>query len=250
MNNDKEQELTYGDLEEHIATHLEQGTHIPKEDIEAAVRMIMISVRQEVKCKSTPKTLPNTKWQESFEKEFRKHYEGILSEEVIKKSILWNIDFMSPYMSQESSQTLPNVKWPEKKEEKIEECKKVVGEAQPTQLVPSHLEPPDYETPLNRAFLINKIDEWYEQKFKGQSGYKKVSIFDLIADFIIDTKYGTPALPSVEEIAKSMCSYLLKEGYTYDGDFSRLIKKFPGLIDHLAIVVYDRLKGERKDNEL
>ena len=41
--------LDYGDLEEHIATHLEQGTHIPKEDIPAAVRLIMISVRQEVK---------------------------------------------------------------------------------------------------------------------------------------------------------------------------------------------------------
>lgn len=46
------EELTYGDLENQIACHLEHGTHIPKEDIEAAVRMIMISVRQEVK--STP----------------------------------------------------------------------------------------------------------------------------------------------------------------------------------------------------
>ena len=44
-------ELDYGKLEEHIACHLENGTNIPKEDIEPAVRMIMISVRQEIKIK-------------------------------------------------------------------------------------------------------------------------------------------------------------------------------------------------------
>lgn len=41
--------VSYGDLEKHIENHLRQGTHIPEEDIEPAIRMIMISVRQEVK---------------------------------------------------------------------------------------------------------------------------------------------------------------------------------------------------------
>lgn len=72
------------------------------------------------------------------------------------------------------------------------------------ELVPSHLEPPDYETPLNRAFLENKISEWYDKKFAHETKrFKTVSVFDLIADFIMDTGFGQPKprkLPTVEDI--------------------------------------------------
>lgn len=75
----------------------------------------------------------------------------------------------------------------------IDACKEAY-EAHTAGLVPSRLEPPDYETPLNRAFLINKISEWYDIKFLHEKlRFKTISVFDLIADFIIDTKYGTPS---------------------------------------------------------
>lgn len=55
----------------------------------------------------------------------------------------------------------------------------------------SYLEPPDYETPLKRALLINDICAWYHKKFANRkSDYIKVSVYDLIADFIIDNKYS------------------------------------------------------------
>lgn len=38
-------------------------------------------------------------WQEDYAKAFRKHYEGILSSEMIDKSIQWNLEFMGTYMS-------------------------------------------------------------------------------------------------------------------------------------------------------
>lgn len=58
--------------------------------------------------------------------------------------------------------------------------------------VPPWQEPPDFRTPLYRAELINKINAWYENKFKGKSGYAKVSIFDLIADFIFSEYFIKP----------------------------------------------------------
>jgi hypothetical protein len=53
-------------------------------------------------------------------------------------------------------------------------------------------EPPDYETPLNRALLLNKINDWYDIKFKEvRASHITVSVLDLIADFIIETKFGS-----------------------------------------------------------
>lgn len=60
-----------------------------------------------------------------------------------------------------------------------------------TENIPSHLESPDYKTPLKRALLINDIFAWYHKKFANRkSDYIKVSVYDLIADFIIDNKYS------------------------------------------------------------
>lgn len=47
----------------------------------------------------------------------------------------------------------------------------------------------DYKPMVDRALLINDIREWYYKKFKGINGYRTMSVFDLIADFIIDTNY-------------------------------------------------------------
>lgn len=37
-------------------------------------------------------------WKEAYSKQFRRHYEGILSEETIQKSLQWNLEFMGTYM--------------------------------------------------------------------------------------------------------------------------------------------------------
>ncbi len=84
--------------------------------------------------------------------------------------------------------------------------------------IPSHLEPPDYETPLNRAFLVNKISEWYDKKFANETKiFKQVSVFDLIADFILDTKFGTPKENLVELDESQLSSDLGKFNIEYNG---------------------------------
>lgn len=56
-------------------------------------------------------------------------------------------------------------------------------------LLPPWKEEPNYEPMVYRAKLINEISDWYYKKFKpGASDYVRVSVFDLIADFIIDTR--------------------------------------------------------------
>lgn len=51
-------------------------------------------------------------------------------------------------------------------------------------------DPPDpFKLALERNDITIDIEEWYEKKFKNKSGYLKVSVFDLIADFIIDAGY-------------------------------------------------------------
>lgn len=54
--------------------------------------------------------------------------------------------------------------------------------------LPPWKEPLDTEPMIYRAKLINEIREWYYKKFKGGPEYRQVSIFDLIADFIMDTR--------------------------------------------------------------
>ncbi len=47
----------------------------------------------------------------------------------------------------------------------------------------------DYNKPLERAELILDIQKWYENKFKDvKTEYLKVSVFDLMADFVLDTR--------------------------------------------------------------
>lgn len=41
---------------------------------------------------------------------------------------------------------------------------------------------------LQRAELVNQIGDWYSKKFNDQGSWQKVSVFDLIADFIMDTR--------------------------------------------------------------
>lgn len=184
----------------------------------------------------TPKTLPNTNWQVAFTKEFCKHYEGILSEEAIKKSIQWNIDFMSPYMSQ----TLPNVKWPEPREhnfcqiglgtagctcgadyanEMLNACKKAVGEAQPAGLVP-------LDEDEIRIMLIDAIASGITAKETRGFG-KDISDIPRVHAKLICSKFGTPALPSVEELMDIISLY---EGR--DDLHDRI----------LAIAIHERLK--------
>jgi hypothetical protein len=44
------------------------------------------------------------------------------------------------------------------------------------------------ESRIYRARLVNKINAWYKGKFANQTGYQKVSVYDLIADFVMDTQ--------------------------------------------------------------
>jgi hypothetical protein len=115
------------------------------------------------------------------------------------------------------------------------------------QPIPSHLESPDYETPLNRASLINKIHHWYDKKFQHTKNfeYLKINVFDLIADFIMDTKFSTPAvnLPSVEilkNIIKDELSGIIDENtdelfFTDGAEFKS---------ERIARIIYARLIKE------
>ena len=50
-------------------------------------------------------------------------------------------------------------------------------------------EPVDYKPMIDRAKIINEIWEWYHKKYEGKSGVLKISVSDLIADFIIENGY-------------------------------------------------------------
>lgn len=40
-----------------------------------------------------------------------------------------------------------------------------------------------------REEIIKDVLEWYTKKYEGQTGQLKISVSDLIADFIIDSRY-------------------------------------------------------------
>lgn len=40
-----------------------------------------------------------------------------------------------------------------------------------------------------RAEIIKDVWEWYSKKYEGETGMMKISVSDLIADFIIDNRY-------------------------------------------------------------
>lgn len=40
-----------------------------------------------------------------------------------------------------------------------------------------------------REEIIKDVWEWYSKKYEGKTGQLKISVSDLIADFIIDSRY-------------------------------------------------------------
>lgn len=71
----------------------------------------------------------------------------------------------------------------------------------------------DYKTPLKRAELINEINKWYEKRFKNEKKeFLTISIFDLIADFVMDSQAINTEYISRKEVVERLGKILYYKG--------------------------------------
>lgn len=77
-----------------------QAIHEAMSDGESTVNLKITSIKRGKPVEPEPtNTVEGETWKESYAKEFRKVYSGIIPNELIEKSIQWNIEFISKHNS-------------------------------------------------------------------------------------------------------------------------------------------------------
>lgn len=172
------------------------------------------------------------KWQEHFEREFRKHYEGILSEETIKKSIQWNIEFIGTYISQAEMSVLSSgpkehkpIEWSDGTMSCSAKCEICYPKAQPE------------KSELDEQKFINTII-WAV----GVSKPEHIEEYKIMAKAIV-AKFKPAVVPSEEELTGMIEDYIadVESGIRYlehcNHDFGlgkdRLRMKAQAILEHL-----------------